>query len=104
MTDRAFAVETKQPFSKLQTQSPSSNQQQPVLRAKTTSHSIQRIDFKGTPGPTTNPGNRENGLQLLQGGLEPVQERGTHQEVDELRISAPSPPTAAAAAAAATVS
>ncbi len=91
ITYRAFAVETKQTFSKLQTQSPSTNQQQPVLRAKTTSHSIRRIDFKGTPGPTTNPGNRENGLQLLQGGLEPVQERGTRHEVFvELRISAPS--------------
>ena len=32
----------------------------------------------------------ENGLQLLHGGLKPVQERGAHHEaVDELRISAP---------------
>ncbi len=33
---------------------------------------------------------RENGLQLLHGGLKRVQERGARYEVaDELRISAP---------------
>ncbi len=33
---------------------------------------------------------RENGLQLLHGGLKRVQERGVRYEVaDELRISAP---------------
>jgi hypothetical protein len=67
---------------------PSDNQQQPVLRANsyTTSHRIQYIGFKGAPVAT-----RENGLQLLDGGLKRVQERGARDEVvDESFISAPS--------------
>jgi hypothetical protein len=86
VTDRAFAVEAKQPSSKHGAQSPSGNQQQPVLKANTTSHRVQCIGFKGAPVAS-----RENGLQLLQGGLKRVQERGARYQVaDELRISAPS--------------
>jgi hypothetical protein len=88
VTGRAFAVEAKQPASKHGAQSPSGNQQQPVLRANSypTSHRVQCIGFKGAPVAT-----RENGLQLLHGGLKRVQERGARYQVeDELRISAPS--------------
>ena len=86
VTNRAFAVEAKQPSSKHGAQSPSGNQQQPVLRANTTSHRVQCIGFKGAPVAT-----RENGLQLLHGGLKRVQERGARYQVaDELRIPAPS--------------
>jgi hypothetical protein len=77
--NRAFAVETKQPSSKQGAQSPSGYQQQPVLRANATSHRVQWIGCKEAPILT-----RENGLQLLQGGLKPVQERGArYQIVDE---------------------
>jgi hypothetical protein len=86
VTNRAFAAEAKQPSSKHGAQSPSGNQQQPVLRANTTSHRVQCIGFKGTPVAT-----RENGLQLLHGGLKRVQERGANNKVeDQLRIPAPS--------------
>ena len=88
VTGRAFAVETKQPASKHGAQSPSGNQQQPVLRANsyTTSHRVQSIGFKGAPVAS-----RENGLQLLHGGLKRVQERGVRYQVaDEFGISAPS--------------
>ena len=45
-----------------------------------TSDRIRCIDLKGAPVAT-----RENGLQLLHGGLERVQERGARDEVaDEL--------------------
>ena len=90
VTDRAFAVEAKQPLGKRRAQSPSGNQQKPVLRANshTTSHRVECIGFKGAPVAT-----RENGLQLLHGGLKRVQERGARYQVaDELRslmISAP---------------
>jgi hypothetical protein len=47
VTDRAFAVEAKQPSSKHDAQSPSANQQQPVLRANTTSHRVPCFGFKG---------------------------------------------------------
>ena len=88
VTDRAFAVEAKQPLGKHRAQSPSGNQQQPVLRANsyTTSHRVQCIGCKGAPVAT-----RENGLQLLHGGLKRVQERGvSYQVADEFGISAPS--------------
>jgi hypothetical protein len=86
VTNRAFAVEAKQPSSKHDAQSPSGNQQQPVLRANTTSHRVQCIGFKGAPVAT-----RENGLQLLHGGLKRVQERGARYQVaDEFGIPAPS--------------
>ena len=71
VTDRAFAVEAKQPLSKHGAQSPSGNQQKLALRANMTSHRFQCIGFKGAPVAT-----RENGLQLLHGGLKRVQERG----------------------------
>ena len=51
-----------------------------------TPHRVQCIDFKGAPIAT-----RENGLQLLHGGLKRVQESGARYQVaEELRISAPS--------------
>ena len=86
VTDRAFAVEAKQPSSKHDAQSPSGNQQQPVLRANATSHRVPCFGFKGAPVAT-----REYGLQLLHGGLKRVQERGARYQVaDESRLSAPS--------------
>ena len=85
VTDRAIAVETKQPLSQQRAQSASSNQQQRGSRANITSHCLKCIGFKGAPVAT-----RKNRLQLLHGGLKRVQERGARCEVaDELRISAP---------------
>jgi len=86
VTKHTFAVKAKQPSSKHGEKSPSGNQQQPVLRANMTSHRFQCIGCKGAPVTT-----RENGLQLLHGGLKRVQERGARYQVaDELRIPAPS--------------
>jgi hypothetical protein len=85
VTNHAFAVEEKQPLSKHRAQSPSSNQQQPVVRANTTAHRAQRFAFKAELVAT-----RENRLQLLHGGLKRVQERGArYYAADELRIPAP---------------
>jgi hypothetical protein len=85
VTNRAFAVEAKQPSSKHPAQSPSANQQQPFLRANAASHCVQCIGCNGARVAT-----RENRLQLLRGGLKRVQERGARYKVaDELRIPAP---------------
>jgi hypothetical protein len=85
VTNRAFAVEAKQPSSKHPAQSPSADQQQPVVRANATSHRVQCMGCKGAPVAT-----RENRLQLLHGGLKRVQERGArYKAADELRIPAP---------------
>jgi hypothetical protein len=86
VTNRAFAVEAKQPSSKHRAQSPSHNQQQPVLRANATSHRVQSFGCKGARVAT-----RENRLQLLHGGLKRVQEHGARYKVaDELRLPAAS--------------
>jgi hypothetical protein len=88
VTNRAFAVEAKQPSSKHPAQSPSANQQQPVLRANATSHRVQRIGCKGAVARVAT---RENRLQLLHGGLKRAQEGGVRYKViDAPRISAPS--------------
>ena len=84
VTNRAFAIETKQPSSKHCAQSPSGNQQQPVLRANTTSHRVRWISFKGAPVTTL-----ENRHHTHGGDLKPVQERGARYEAaDELRLCA----------------
>jgi hypothetical protein len=86
VTDHTFAVEAKQPSNKRCAQSPPGNQQQPVLRANTTSHRVRCIGLRKPPVTT-----RKNSLQLLHGGLEPVQEHGALDKlVDELRLLAPS--------------
>jgi hypothetical protein len=74
--NRAFAVEAKQSSSKHCAKSPSGYQQQPVLRANTTSHRFQYIDFKGPPVAT-----RENCFQLFHGGLKRVNELGERYRV-----------------------
>jgi hypothetical protein len=86
MTDRAFAFQAKQLSSKHHAQSPSDNQQQPALRAYTTFHRVPCAELKGNAITTA-----EIGLQLLQGGLKPVQERGAlYEAADELRLCAAS--------------
>jgi adenylyl- and sulfurtransferase ThiI len=78
LINAAFAVEAQQPSSKHPAQSPSANQQQPVLRANATSHRVQCMGWKGAPVAT-----RENRLQLLHGGLKRVQERGARYQVSD---------------------
>jgi hypothetical protein len=88
ITDRAFAFQAKQLSSKHRAQSPSGNQQQPVIRANATSHRVPCAELKGNAITTA-----EIGLQLLQGGLKPVQERGVrYKTFDKLPIILPPRP------------
>ncbi len=82
ITHRAFAFQAKQLSSKDHAQSPSYNQQQPALRSYTALHRVQCAELKRNAITTA-----EIVLQLLQGALKPVQERGArYQGADELRL------------------
>ncbi len=74
----------KQPLRKHCAQSPFRNQEQLFHTAEPNRHRAQRIPFK-TKTQTT----WENGLQLLQAGLKPEQERGLgDQGIDEMQFCA----------------
>jgi hypothetical protein len=86
MVDTKVARRTEQPLRKQRAQPPFGSQQQPVHTAEPNRHRAQRIPFKTKPKTTW-----KNGLQLVQAGLKPVQERGLcYQGIDELGFSAPS--------------
>ena len=86
MVDTEVTRRTEQPLRKQRAQPPFGSQQQPVHTAEPNRHRAQRIPFKTKPKTTW-----KNGLQLLQAGLKPVQERGLcYQGIDKLGFSAPS--------------